>query len=57
METIVLRVVLANPLTTNEILHAIITEQRDIAQTSSVVLPKITALTEQILNQKVERQI
>lgn len=49
METIVLRVVLANPLTTVDILHSIIEEQRRIAQTSPFVLPKIHQLTQIIL--------
>ncbi|MBD1575716.1 putative pyridoxal-dependent aspartate 1-decarboxylase [Vibrio sp. S11_S32] len=50
METSVLRVVLANPLTTIEILHSIIEEQRIIAQTSPFVLPKIMQLTHIILD-------
>ncbi|WP_105902715.1 pyridoxal-dependent aspartate 1-decarboxylase PanP [Vibrio gangliei] len=50
METSVFRVVLANPLTTRDILHSVIEEQRQIAQTSPVVLPKIIALTESILS-------
>lgn len=49
METSVFRVVLANPLTTNDILHSVIEEQRQIAQTSSLVLPQINQLTAKIL--------
>lgn len=48
METSVFRVVLANPLTTNDILHSVIEEQRQIAQTSSIVLPQINQLTAKI---------
>lgn len=49
METIVFRVVLANPLTTHNILDSVIEEQRQIAQTSPLVLPKIECLTDNIL--------
>ncbi|MFV0574317.1 MAG: pyridoxal-dependent aspartate 1-decarboxylase PanP [Vibrio sp.] len=49
METNVFRVVLANPLTTHEILDAVLEEQKAIAQTSPVILPKIKALTAKIL--------
>ncbi|OEF25902.1 pyridoxal-dependent aspartate 1-decarboxylase PanP [Vibrio rumoiensis] len=49
METNVFRVVLANPLTGKDILHSVIEEQRVIAQSSPVLLPKIKALTEKIL--------
>ncbi|MGV3003116.1 pyridoxal-dependent aspartate 1-decarboxylase PanP [Vibrio sp. E150_018] len=49
METSVFRVVLANPLTTNDILHSVIEEQRQIAQTSSIVLPQIHQLTAKVL--------
>ncbi|MGO2341960.1 pyridoxal-dependent aspartate 1-decarboxylase PanP [Vibrio litoralis] len=48
IETSVFRVVLANPLTTNDILHSVIEEQRQIAQTSSIVLPQINQLTAKI---------
>lgn len=49
METNVFRVVLANPLTSHDILHSVIEEQRQIAQTSQLVLPKIESLTKAIL--------
>lgn len=49
--TIVFRVVLANPLTTHEILNSVIDEQRTIARTSPVILPKIEELTQSILQQ------
>jgi glutamate decarboxylase len=42
-ELTVLRVVLANPLTTDEILSSVLTEQRQIAQQ-----PEIQALLQQI---------
>lgn len=57
METIVLRVVLANPLTTIEILHSIIEEQRAIAQTSPLVLPKIQQLTRSILQKNASENL
>lgn len=49
METNVFRVVLANPLTDKGILHSVIEEQRKIAKTSPIVLPKIETLTSTIL--------
>ncbi|MEZ8823233.1 pyridoxal-dependent aspartate 1-decarboxylase PanP [Vibrio amylolyticus] len=46
--TIVFRVVLANPLTTYDILSAVLSEQRDIAQQAPNLLKKINALTQEI---------
>lgn len=51
-ETIVFRVVLANPLTTHEILKNILQEQIEIAQTSPTVLANIHALTDKVLSEK-----
>lgn len=48
--TIVFRVVLANPLTTKEILKSVLIEQRDIAQSSEISLPQLLTLTDSILN-------
>ena len=47
--TIVFRVVLANPLTTKEILQSVLVEQREIAKSSEVSLPQLIKLTESIL--------
>lgn len=49
MPTIVFRVVLANPLTTKEILHSVLIEQREIAQKSEISLPQLTKLADSIL--------
>ncbi len=49
METIVFRVVLANPLTSQDILHNVIAEQRNIAHTSPTVLPHLLTLSDTIL--------
>ncbi|OIQ26668.1 pyridoxal-dependent aspartate 1-decarboxylase PanP [uncultured Vibrio sp.] len=46
--TIVFRVVLANPLTTYDILSAVLSEQREIAQQAPNLLKKINALTQRI---------
>lgn len=48
-KTNVLRVVLANPLTTKEILQSVLAEQIEIAQTSIQALPAINALVDEIL--------
>ncbi|MBL4829020.1 MAG: putative pyridoxal-dependent aspartate 1-decarboxylase [Aliivibrio sp.] len=47
--TVVFRVVLANPLTSNEILRRILAEEREIAVTSTICLPQLIALSENIL--------
>lgn len=47
--TIVFRVVLANPLTTKEILQSVLVEQREIAGSSEVSLPQLLNLAESIL--------
>lgn len=51
--TTVFRVVLANPLTTEQILKDVLDEQKDIAKQSLISFPKINMLTESILNQQV----
>ncbi|WEM41059.1 putative pyridoxal-dependent aspartate 1-decarboxylase [Photobacterium sp. DA100] len=51
--TTVFRVVLANPLTTEQILKDVLEEQKDIAKQSLISFPKINTLTESILNQQV----
>ncbi|MGR5062206.1 pyridoxal-dependent aspartate 1-decarboxylase PanP [Photobacterium sp. DNB22_13_2] len=51
--TTVFRVVLANPLTTEQILQDVLEEQKDIAKQSLISFPKINTLTESILNQQV----
>ncbi len=47
--TVVFRVVLANPLTSDEILRRILAEEREIASTSTICLPQLIALSEDIL--------
>ena len=47
--TIVFRVVLANPLTTKEILHNVLIEQREIATSSEISLPQLLKLIDSIL--------
>ncbi|WP_036829069.1 aminotransferase class V-fold PLP-dependent enzyme, partial [Photobacterium sanctipauli] len=49
--TTVFRVVLANPLTTEQILQDVLEEQRMIAQQSFISFPKIQSLTDKILNE------
>ncbi|MGF1702599.1 putative pyridoxal-dependent aspartate 1-decarboxylase [Photobacterium makurazakiensis] len=49
--TTVLRVVLANPLTTENILQDVLDEQQAIAKQSIISYPQIQALTEKILNE------
>lgn len=49
MNTIVFRVVLANPLTTHEILKGVLNEQRDIALNSGSLMNEITKLTHAVL--------
>lgn len=49
LDTIVFRVVLANPLTTHAVLKAILHEQRNIATTAPNLMGKIERLAEQIL--------
>ena len=44
-KTVVFRVVLANPLTSNEILNDVIAEQLELAQESETFLPDLLALT------------
>ncbi|ENM3801927.1 putative pyridoxal-dependent aspartate 1-decarboxylase [Vibrio cholerae] len=51
LATIVFRVVLANPLTTKEILHNVLNEQREIAQQAPKLMRQIEHLTQCILNQ------
>ncbi|HGE6066335.1 TPA: pyridoxal-dependent aspartate 1-decarboxylase PanP [Vibrio cholerae] len=51
LATIVFRVVLANPLTTKEILHNVLDEQREIAQQAPKLMRQIGHLTQCILNQ------
>lgn len=48
--TVVFRVVLANPLTSDEILRRILAEEREIAVTSTISLPQLIALSENILS-------
>ncbi|WP_299015390.1 pyridoxal-dependent aspartate 1-decarboxylase PanP [uncultured Photobacterium sp.] len=48
--TTVFRVVLANPLTTDEILHNVLQEQQSLASESEQSYPRIMALTEEILS-------
>ncbi|MDD9197039.1 putative pyridoxal-dependent aspartate 1-decarboxylase [Aliivibrio sp. S3MY1] len=48
--TIVFRVVLANPLTTKDILENVLIEQRCLAKSSEISLPQLTMLTDSILN-------
>ena len=50
MNTIVFRVVLANPLTTNDILNAVLDEQREIALQAPSLMAKIEETVEDILN-------
>ncbi|EAR56128.1 hypothetical Glutamate decarboxylase [Photobacterium sp. SKA34] len=47
--TTVFRVVLANPLTTETILHDVLSEQRQLAKESTISLPKIENLTTEII--------
>ncbi len=49
LDTIVFRVVLANPLTTNQILHAVLDEQRAIVMTAPNLLSSINRLSQAIL--------
>ncbi|PSW03750.1 pyridoxal-dependent aspartate 1-decarboxylase PanP [Photobacterium lipolyticum] len=49
--TTVFRVVLANPLTTNDILKSVLEEQKELAQESLHSLPQIRQLTARILRQ------
>jgi len=46
-KTIVFRVVLANPLTSNEILKDVLLEQLELAQESETFLPKLLSLVEE----------
>jgi glutamate decarboxylase len=48
MDTIVFRVVLANPLTTESILNAVLEEQREIAQNCHSLLQEIDKLITEI---------
>lgn len=48
-ETVVFRVVLANPLTTDQILHDVLDEQVELAQLDKEFLPKMLALAKDIL--------
>ncbi len=50
MNTIVFRVVLANPLTTNDILSAVLGEQREIALQAPSLMAKIEKTVKDILN-------
>ncbi len=49
LDTIVFRVVLANPLTTEDILYSVLEEQRKIVQLAPNLMDKIELLTQQIL--------
>ncbi|GMQ46309.1 pyridoxal-dependent aspartate 1-decarboxylase PanP [Vibrio sp. 10N] len=49
-DTIVFRVVLANPLTSTEVLGNILDEQRQIAQSASALMSALNTLAEQICN-------
>ncbi|MDD1780887.1 putative pyridoxal-dependent aspartate 1-decarboxylase [Enterovibrio sp. ZSDZ35] len=48
--TSVFRVVLANPLTTHDILQEVLDEHRDIAAQSTIALPQLNALADRILS-------
>ncbi|MBF4254980.1 putative pyridoxal-dependent aspartate 1-decarboxylase [Vibrio anguillarum] len=50
LDTIVFRVVLANPLTTHAILHSILDEQRHIATLAPNLMAKIERLAQKIIN-------
>ncbi|MDW6003762.1 pyridoxal-dependent aspartate 1-decarboxylase PanP [Vibrio mangrovi] len=50
LDTVVFRVVLANPLTTKDILHAVLEEQRHIATLAPLLLSQIQHTTESILS-------
>ncbi|MGF1835934.1 pyridoxal-dependent aspartate 1-decarboxylase PanP [Photobacterium sanguinicancri] len=52
--TTVFRVVLANPLTSHDILHAVLKEQRILAQDSEISLPTIKTLSQAILKRHKE---
>lgn len=49
LNTIVFRVVLANPLTTHDILQSVLVEQRQIASLAPKLMAKIQQLTQEIL--------
>jgi glutamate decarboxylase len=49
LDTVVFRVVLANPLTTKEILYSVLDEQRSIATQAPTLMAKIHQLTSSIL--------
>jgi len=51
MNTIVFRVVLANPLTSRDILSSVLDEQREIATQAPTLTGKIQELVDNILNQ------
>ncbi|MDF2152387.1 pyridoxal-dependent aspartate 1-decarboxylase PanP [Vibrio sp. CAU 1672] len=51
MNTIVFRVVLANPLTSRDILHSVLVEQREISHQAPNLLSKIQQLVDEILQQ------
>ncbi|EEZ00407.1 glutamate decarboxylase eukaryotic type [Vibrio sp. RC586] len=51
LATIVFRVVLANPLTTKDILRTVLDEQREIAKQAPKLMQQIEHLTQNILNQ------
>lgn len=48
--TVVLRVVLANPLTTEEILQSVLVQQREIAHSNISILQRLDKLVNEILN-------
>ncbi|NIY92949.1 pyridoxal-dependent aspartate 1-decarboxylase PanP [Vibrio diazotrophicus] len=50
LNTIVFRVVLANPLTTHDILHSVLDEQRKIAQQAPNLMRQIEQMTQSILS-------
>lgn len=50
-DTIVFRVVLANPLTTKEVLSSVLDEQRDIAKTVPELMTRLEKVASQVLDQ------
>ncbi|MGR5175030.1 pyridoxal-dependent aspartate 1-decarboxylase PanP [Vibrio parahaemolyticus] len=50
-DTIVFRVVLANPLTTKEVLSSVLDEQRNIAKTVPELMTRLEKVASQVLNQ------
>ena len=50
LNTIVFRVVLANPLTTHDILHSVLDEQRKIVQQAPNLMRQIEQMAQSILS-------